>query len=46
MAAEAVNALISLGLRAPEASRRVAAIDSAGLACENIVRLALKAMVK
>jgi len=45
-AAEAVSALISLGLKPPEASRRVAAIDSADLACEDIVRLALKAMVK
>jgi Holliday junction DNA helicase RuvA len=45
-AAEAVSALISLGLKAPEASRRVAAIDGADLACEDIVRLALKAMVK
>ncbi len=45
-AAEAVSALIALGLKAPEASRRVAAIDSAELACEDIVRLALKAMVK
>ena len=44
--AEAVNALIALGLKPPEASRRVAAIDSADLACEEIVRLALKAMVK
>ena len=45
-AAEAVRALIALGLKAPEASRRVTAIDSAELACEDIVRLALKAMVK
>lgn len=45
-AAEAVSALIALGLKPPEASRRVAAIDSADLACEDIVRLALKAMVK
>ncbi len=45
-ATEAVSALIALGLKAPEASRRVAAIDCAGLACENIVRLALKAMVQ
>ena len=45
-AAEAVSALIALGLKPPEASRRVAAIDSADLACEEIVRLALKAMVK
>jgi Holliday junction DNA helicase RuvA len=45
-AAEAVSALIALGLKPPEASRRVAAIDGADLACEDIVRLALKAMVK
>jgi len=45
-AAEAVSALIALGLKAPEASRRVAAIDCAERACEDIVRLALKAMVK
>lgn len=45
-AAEAVSALIALGLKPPEASRRVAAIDSTDLACEDIVRLALKAMVK
>ncbi len=45
-AAEAVSALIALGLKAPEASRRVAAIERADLACEDIVRLALKAMVR
>ncbi len=45
-AAEAVSALIALGLKPPEASRRVAAIDCAERACEDIVRLALKAMVK
>ncbi len=45
-AAEAVSALIALGLKAPEASRRVAAIEVAELASEDIVRLALKAMVK
>ena len=44
--AEAVSALIALGLKPPEASRRVAAVDSTDLACEDIVRLALKAMVK
>lgn len=44
--AEAVSALIALGLKAPEASRRVAAIDCTDLASEDIVRLALKAMVK
>ena len=45
-AAEAVSALIALGLKAPEASRRVSAIEIAELASEDIVRLALKAMVK
>ena len=45
-ASEAVSALIALGLKPPEASRRVAAIDCAERACEDIVRLALKAMVK
>lgn len=45
-AAEAVSALIALGLKAPEASRRVAAIDCADRASEDIVRLALRAMVK
>jgi len=45
-AGEAVSALIALGLKAPEASRRVGAIDCTGLAIEDIVRLALKAMVK
>ena len=45
-ATEAVSALIALGLKPPEASRRVAAIDCAERACEDIVRLALKAMVK
>jgi len=45
-AAEAVSALIALGLKPPEASRRVTAIDCASLASEDIVRLALKAMVK
>lgn len=45
-AAEAVSALIALGLKPPEASRRVATIDYVDLACEDIVRLALKAMVK
>jgi Holliday junction DNA helicase RuvA len=45
-ATEAVSALIALGLKPPEASRRVAAIDCTARACEDIVRLALKAMVK
>lgn len=43
---EAVSALIALGLKPPEASRRVASVGSADLAPEEIVRLALKAMVK
>jgi len=45
-AAEAVSALVALGLKPPEASRRVSAIERADLACEDIVRLALKAMVR
>ncbi|NCF26669.1 MAG: Holliday junction branch migration protein RuvA [Gammaproteobacteria bacterium] len=45
-ASEAVSALIALGLKGPEASRRVSAIDCGSLASEDIVRLALKAMVK
>ena len=44
--AEAIHALVALGLKPPEASRRVHAVDSAGLACEEIVRRALKAMVR
>ena len=44
--AEAVNALIALGLKPPEASRRVHAVDGAGLACEEIVRRALQTMVR
>ena len=43
---EAVSALISLGLKPPEASRQVHAIHSEGLSCEEIVRQALKTMVK
>ena len=35
---------IALGLKPPEASRRVAAIDSDGLPPEEIVRIALKTM--
>ncbi len=45
-AAEAVSALIALGLKPAEAARRVAATAAAELASEEIVRLALKAMVK
>ncbi len=43
-AAEAVNALIALGLKPPDASRRVRTVASEGLACEEIVRRALQAM--
>jgi Holliday junction DNA helicase RuvA len=41
---EAVSALIALGLKPQEASRRVAAIDDPGLAPEELVRRALRAM--
>ena len=44
--AEAVSALIALGLKPPEASRRVHAVGGSGLACEEIVRLALQSMVR
>ena len=43
---EAVSALVALGLKPPEASRRVSAIDATGLACEEIVRIALQSMVR
>lgn len=42
--AEAVSALIALGLKPQEASRRVAAIDDPDLASEELVRRALRAM--
>ena len=41
-----MSALIALGLKPPEASRRVASVGRSDLAPEEIVRLALKAMVK
>ena len=41
---EAVSALISLGLKPPEASRRIAALQSEGLPPEELVRLALRGM--
>ena len=44
--AEAVHALVALGLKPPEASRRVHAVGADGLACEEIVRRALRAMVR
>lgn len=43
---EAVSALISLGFKPPEASRQVHAIEVQGLSCEEIVRRALKTMVR
>ena len=44
--AEAVRALIALGLKPAEASRRVHAVGASGLACEEIVRRALQSMVR
>ena len=44
--AEAVRALVALGLKPPEASRRVHAVATGGLACEEIVRHALQSMVR
>ena len=44
--AEAVHALIALGLKPAEASRRVHAAGADGLACEEIVRRALQSMVR
>lgn len=41
---EAVSALIALGLKPQEASRRIAMLDSEGLPAEEIVRLALRGM--
>ncbi|VFM94812.1 MAG: Holliday junction DNA helicase subunit RuvA [Candidatus Kentron sp. G] len=42
--AEAVSALVALGLKPPDASRRINSIDCEGLACEEIVRRVLQAM--
>ncbi len=42
-AAEAVSALIALGFKPPEASKRVAALETDGMVCEDIVREALRA---
>jgi Holliday junction DNA helicase RuvA len=39
---EAVDALIALGFRPPEASQRVRAVARAGMACEDIIRAALQ----
>ena len=45
-AAEAVNALVALGLKPAEASRRVHAVHVDGIGTEEIVRRALQSMVK
>ena len=45
-AAEAVNALVALGLKPAEASRRVHAVHAEGAGTEEIVRRALQSMVK
>jgi len=42
--AEAVSALVALGLKPQEASRRIGALDAAGHPPEELVRLALRAM--
>jgi Holliday junction DNA helicase RuvA len=39
---EAVDALIALGFRPPEASQRVRAVAREGMACEEIIRAALQ----
>jgi len=43
---EAVSALIALGYKAPDASRRVRAIDTQDLTTEAIIRAALQSSVK
>ena len=43
---EAVSALIALGFKPQDATRRVRSIDCAELSCEAIVRIALKALVR
>jgi Holliday junction DNA helicase RuvA len=42
---EAVNALIALGYRPPEATRAVEGVRAAGLASEELIRRALKSML-
>lgn len=42
---DAISALISLGYKPQEASRMVSGIETDGLASEELIRLALKAMV-
>lgn len=43
---EAVSAMVALGFKPHEASQRVRAVSAEGLACEDIVRLALQSLVK
>ena len=43
---EAVSVLVALGFKPQEASQRVRAVRADGLACEDIVRLALQSLVK
>lgn len=43
---EAVSALIALGYKAPDASRMVRAVETAGPGTEDIIRAALQASVK
>lgn len=43
---EAVDALVALGFKPQEASQQIRSIDSTGLCCEDIVRLALKSLAK
>jgi len=42
--ADAVSALIALGFKPPEASRAVSSVAESGLASEQLIRLALKAL--
>ncbi len=44
--AEAVSALVALGFKPAEASRRVRAVAGEGLACEELVRQALRRVVR
>jgi Holliday junction DNA helicase RuvA len=43
---EAISALVALGFKTQEAAQRVAAVESDGLKCEEIVRRALQTLVK
>ncbi len=40
--ADAINALVALGYKPQEASRRINAVTAPGLACEDLIRQALK----